>query len=97
MTDQIDPDDIPAERDRATGETGELGVWPEKIESAPAPLDVWDGRKAVLAHATQAHLGEHIEAGEDIALVFSDRALLCSVDEVVTADSENKEGERDDA
>ena len=81
-----DPKEIPKERDRKTGEDGDLGVWPENVEIAPA--QVWDGDKAVFAYATHAHLGEYIERGEKLAVIFNDRAVVCEVKEIDMGESD---------
>lgn len=82
-----DSEGIPKERDRATGEAGDLGVWDDDLGTAP--LEVWDGTRAVFSYVTHSFLGEQFEAGDDIAVVFRDRTLLCTVDEVVTGEGDD--------
>lgn len=72
---------IPKERDRVTGESGDLGAWPDDIDQAP--LEVWDGTPAVFSYMTHSFLGEHFNDGDEIAIVFRDRTLVCTVNEVV--------------
>lgn len=88
--DRSGPDDttgIPRERDRATGEAGDLGVWED--DPALRPAEVWDSMQAVFTHPTHSRLGEHFATGDDIVVVFHDRALVCTVTAV--------EGGEDDA
>lgn len=68
-----------------TGHEDGEEVWDDP-ELRPPPT--WNGTKAVYAHVTHSILGEHFDEGEDIVVMFRDRALVCSVDEVVTDDDE---------
>jgi len=86
ILDDPDPEGIPKERDRVTGEAGDLGVWDDELGTAP--LEVWDGIRAVFAYFGHAHLGDQFEAGDQMAVVFTDRALICTVDEVETGDED---------
>ena len=59
-------------------------VWDDP-ELRPPPT--WRGNKAVYSHVTHSILGSHFSVGDNIVVMFKDRALVCSVDEVVTDDA----------
>jgi hypothetical protein len=44
----------------------------------------WRGRKAVLAHVTYSQTGDQYEEGDEIGVLFHDRGLVCTVEEIVT-------------
>ena len=62
----------------------------------------WRGRKAVLSHVTYSRSGEQFEEGDEIGVLFHDRGLVCTVEEVVTeersddADTDRSAGDDDE-
>lgn len=71
---------VPKEQDRATGDSGDLGVWPDDVGLNPAP--VWDGLPAVFAYVTHVHLLERLDEGDEFVLIGSDRAISCTIDDI---------------
>ena len=48
----------------------------------------WNGKKAVYSHVTHSVLGDHFEEGDELVVMFNDRAVVTRVEEVVTEEFE---------